>query len=202
VARPSQTELAVLGALSTGPMTGYEIRGSITGVLGHFWHESFGQIYPALNRLEAQGAVRRRSPGRTSGSVFELTRSGRRRLTALLAEPGPTPPARNALLLRLFFGTHLPDGGARHLLADAEARASAALEEYAAVRTEIEGAADAPATTDAADPGDPARPAPTADPEQAYRTMTLSFGEHMARAQQAWARECLAMLEGVSRARG
>ncbi len=123
MARPSQTELAVLGALSTGPMTGYEIRGSITGVLGHFWHESFGQIYPALSRLEAQGAVRRRSPGRTSGSVFELTRSGRRRLTALLAEPGPTPPARNALLLRLFFGTHLPDGGARDLLADAEARA-------------------------------------------------------------------------------
>jgi len=207
VARPSQTELAVLGALSTGPMTGYEIRGSITGVLGHFWHESFGQIYPALGRLEAQGAVRRRSPGRTSGSVFELTRSGRRRLTALLAEPGPTPPARNALLLRLFFGTHLPDGGARDLLADAEARASAALEEYAAVRSEIEGVTegvpDATAITAAAPPTEePARPAPPADPEQAYRTMTLSFGEHMARAQQAWARECLTMLEGVSGARG
>ncbi|WP_377643412.1 PadR family transcriptional regulator [Oryzobacter terrae] len=183
MARPSQTELAVLGALSTGPMTGYEIRGAITGVLGHFWHESFGQIYPALGRLESQGAVRRRAPGRTSGSVFELTRSGRRRLRALLAEPGPTPPARNALLLRLFFGAHLPDGGARDLLADAEARAAAALEEYTAVRDEIEE-----------------EPAP--DPEQAYRTMTLSFGEHMARAQQAWARECLAMLEGGSRARG
>ena len=211
MARPSQTELAVLGALSTGPMTGYEIRGSITGVLGHFWHESFGQIYPALSRLEAQGAVRRRSPGRTSGSVFELTRSGRRRLTSLLAEPGPTPPARNALLLRLFFGTHLPDGGARDLLADAEARASAALEEYAAVRSEIEGGTEgateggtgATAISAAAPPTDePARPAPPSDPEQAYRTMTLSFGEHMARAQQAWARECLAMLEGVSRARG
>ncbi len=192
MARPSQTELAVLGALSTGPMTGYEIRASITGVLGHFWHESFGQIYPALGRLEAEGAVRRRAPGRTSGSVFELTRPGRRRLTALLAEPGPTPPARNALLLRLFFGTHLPDGGARDLLADAEARAGAALEELAAVRSEIEA--------DAA-PGRQA-PSPTVDPEQAYRTMTLSFGEHMARAQQAWARECLTVLEGVSRARG
>ena len=210
MARPSQTELAVLGALSTGPMTGYEIRGSITGVLGHFWHESFGQIYPALSRLEAQGAVRRRSPGRTSGSVFELTRSGRGRLTALLAEPGPTPPARNALLLRLFFGTHLPDGGARDLLADAEARASAALEEYAAVRSEIEGGTEGATERDRRDRhqrcraahGEPAPPAPAADPEQAYRTMTLSFGEHMARAQQAWARECLAMLEGVSRARG
>ncbi len=194
MARPSQTELAVLGALSTGPMTGYEIRASITGVLGHFWHESYGQIYPALGRLEAQGAVRRSAPGRTSGSVFELTRSGRRRLTALLAEPGPTPPARNALLLRLFFGTHLPDGTARDLLADAEARAGAALEEYAAVRSEIEG--------EAAPRPQPRSPAADPDPEQAYRTMTLSFGEHMARAQQAWARECLTMLEGVSRARG
>jgi DNA-binding PadR family transcriptional regulator len=46
MARQAQTSTAVLGALSVEPMTGYEIRQVIADVLGHFWHESFGQIYP------------------------------------------------------------------------------------------------------------------------------------------------------------
>ena len=55
MARRSQTELAVLGALSTGPMSGYELRAAISEVLGHFWHESYGQIYPCLAALEEAG---------------------------------------------------------------------------------------------------------------------------------------------------
>ncbi len=46
--RTNQTDTAVLGALSVMPMTGYAVRESIRDVLGHFWSESFGQIYPAL----------------------------------------------------------------------------------------------------------------------------------------------------------
>ena len=45
MARPSQTDLAVLAALSIGPMTGYALRETITTELGSFWSESFGQIY-------------------------------------------------------------------------------------------------------------------------------------------------------------
>jgi DNA-binding PadR family transcriptional regulator len=186
MARPSQTELAVLGALSTGPMSGYELRRAITEVLGHFWHESYGQIYPCLSVLEAAGAVRRSGPGRTSGTVFEITASGESRLRGLLAEPHTSPPARNGLLLRLFFGSHLPPGAAESLLGDAEDAARRALDGYATVRA---GLGD-----------DPSR-------EQALRTITLSFGEHLARAQVAWAQESLTALaalddEDSPRARG
>ncbi len=181
MARRSQTELAVLGALSTGPMSGYEVRAAIAGSIGHFWHESFGQIYPALGTLEEAGAVRRRSAGRTSGSVFELTAGGADRLRALLAEPHAPVRARNGLLLRLFFGRHLPAGAAGQLLAEAEAGAAAALAEYGTIRAGL--------------PEDPG-------PEQRYRTMTLSFGEHMARAQLEWARECLAELPSIEAAEG
>ncbi len=168
MARRSQTELAVLGALSTGPMSGYELRAAITEVLGHFWHESYGQIYPCLAALEEAGAVRRRGPGRTSGTVVEITDVGEARLRELLAEPHPAPPARNGLLLRLFFGTHLPPGGAQALLHESEEGARAALDRYARVREQV---------------GD------DESPEQTLRTITLSYGEHMARAQLAWARE-------------
>lgn len=179
--RPPQTEIAVLGALSTGPMSGYEVRRAITEVLGHFWHESYGQIYPCLAALERAGSVRRTGPGRTSGTVFEITATGEERLRELLAQPYAGPPARNGLLLRLFFGTHLPPGAPEELLARARDAAGAALEEYAAVRAALDD--------------DPGR-------EQALRTLTLSYGEHMARAQLAWAQESLDALEEAARARG
>lgn len=184
MARPAQTELAVLGALSTGPMTGYELRQAITEVLGHFWHESFGQIYPCLTALEQAGSVRRTGPGRTSGTVFEITPTGEQRLGALLAQPHTSPPARNGLLLRLFFGSHLPPGAAESLLAEAGDAAQRALDDYAAVRASLDD--------------DPSR-------EQALRTITLSYGEHLARAQLTWAGESLAALAtagGGRRARG
>jgi DNA-binding PadR family transcriptional regulator len=173
VPRHSQTDLAVLGALSTGPMTGYEVRVTITETLGHFWSESYGQIYPALAALEADGLVRRASSGRTSGTRFEITVAGVTQLENLLAEPHRAPTPRNGLLLRLFFGTHLRAGEAEALLTDARDQADRALAQYAAVREEI---------------GD------DTSPEQAYRTMTLSYGEHVARATLAWAEESLAAL--------
>lgn len=174
VARTSQTETAVLGALSIEPMSGYALRATIVETLGHFWHESYGQIYPALARAEDAGHVRRRSGGRTSGSVFELTDAGRRRLRELLTEPVETGPARNALLLRLFFGNVLGPGACRELLADAERRAADALETYAAIRREL-----------AHEDDDPGRP---------YRLLTLSYGEAMARALRQWARESAVVL--------
>ena len=96
MARTSQTELAVLGALSTGAMTGYEVRAAITQTLGAFWHESFGQIYPTLSRLEASGAIRPAdaSPddrpsraGGTSRRRYAITSAGQMQLRTLLAEP-------------------------------------------------------------------------------------------------------------------
>lgn len=167
--RPSRTELAVLGVLSTAPMTGYEVRSVISETLGHFWHESFGQIYPALQALEEAGHVRRTGRGPGSRRVAEITASGRARLRELLAEPVATPPPRNGTLLRLFFGTELAPGAARTLVDEAVRRADEALAGFAAVRAEVSG---------------------DDSPEQAFRTMTLSYGEHVARAQLAWAQEC------------
>ena len=50
---PSTTN-AMLGLLSLGPATGYELRQLIEGTVGNFWKESFGQIYPSLRQLIAE----------------------------------------------------------------------------------------------------------------------------------------------------
>ncbi|WP_411722563.1 PadR family transcriptional regulator [Mycetocola sp.] len=48
MARSDQSQTAILGALSIMPMTGYTLREEIRDTLGHFWSESFGQIYSTL----------------------------------------------------------------------------------------------------------------------------------------------------------
>ena len=55
------TPNALLGLLSLGPMSGYDIRQLIPQSIGHFWSESYGQIYPGLKRLAAAGLVEKKT---------------------------------------------------------------------------------------------------------------------------------------------
>ncbi len=137
MARQAQTAAAVLGALSIEPMSGYEIRQAITTVLGHFWHESFGQIYPCLAELERDGLVSATPGPRPRSSKYRITPSGRARLHDLLAEP-PTPqPPRNGVLLRVFFGSALSRDEIAALLDEQEAAALGRLATYAGIRAGI-----------------------------------------------------------------
>jgi DNA-binding PadR family transcriptional regulator len=182
MARASQTETAVLGALSVMPMTGYALREAIREVLGHFWSESFGQIYPALAELEQRGDVRRVGSGRTGASTFAITPAGEARLKELLGEPVQQVPPRNGLMLRLFFGRQLGPRACRSLVLGARAEAQRRLAQFAAIRhepPEAETAQDRP-----------------------YWLLTVSAGEHAARAAIAWADEALAALDELERPDG
>src|SRR5664279_622726 len=129
-ARANQTATAVLGALSVAPMTGYALREAIRDVLGHFWSESFGQIYPTLALLEAEGHVERTAGARPGSFIFTLTGSGKEHLRRLLGEPISVVPPRNGLLLRLFFGRTLGVEGCQALLHTARDDARRKLGEY------------------------------------------------------------------------
>jgi DNA-binding PadR family transcriptional regulator len=175
MSRQQTTGLAVLGALSVQPMSGYAVRAAITGTLGHFWSESFGQIYPTLARLEAEALIVRDADGKTSGSTFRLTPSGRARLVDLLHEPIAAAPPRNGTLLRLFFGGLLGVDECRAILRNARARAEQQLATLDAIRHGLEAET-------------------AADPDARYRLVTVIAGQHSARAAIAWADESLALL--------
>ena len=176
--RRSQTETAVLGALSVEPMTGYAVREAIRDVLGHFWSESFGQIYPTLARLERHGFIRRRGSPRSGSSTFAITAAGRRRLQELLGEPIQPEPQRNGLMLRLFFGRQLGPDECRSLIEGARADALRRLEEFRAIRDEVE------------------RDDAHAD-DRPYWLLTVAAGEQSARAAIAWADEALEALQQI-----
>ena len=50
-------ELAVLGLLSEQPLHGYELKKRLSETLGFLWGVSYGSLYPALRRLERDGAI-------------------------------------------------------------------------------------------------------------------------------------------------
>ena len=176
MARRSQTSTAILGALSIEPLTGYEIRQAITSVLGHFWHESYGQIYPCLTELEADGLVSSAPGDRAHSSRFAITPRGRRCLRQLLAEaPVPQPP-RNGVLLRTFFGEAMAPQDLTRMLDTVIADAHARLASYAGIRDEI-----------ARDPRYP--------DHGRYWEATVRAGELSAQAQITWATETRAALD-------
>ena len=175
MARVSQTELAVLGVLSVQPMTGYAVRDAIRDVLGHFWSESFGQIYPTLTRLHRAGLLERHEGARPGSSTYALTSAGHQRLTTLLGQPErPTPP-RNGLMLRLFFGRTIGPEACAALVREAKTHAEQQLLDYREIRAELAGE----------DQYAEHRP---------YWLLTVSAGEHTAHASIAWADETLASL--------
>ena len=100
-------------------MSGYDIRRNLEESLSYFWSESYGQIYPALRKLEAArliAPVKQAAPDTRRRKLYTLTAAGRARLRTWLSEPPKPQPPRNELLLKLFFGRHAPPGAcAAHL---------------------------------------------------------------------------------------
>ncbi|MBC7763245.1 MAG: PadR family transcriptional regulator [Candidatus Saccharibacteria bacterium] len=173
--RSDQSQTAILGALSILPMTGYALRQEIRDTLGQFWSESFGQIYPVLAELERNRLVERQEATDSRSSKFSITDAGIARLRELLAEPPQAQNPRNGLMLRLFFGRQLGPEACGQLVLQAREQAVAALARMEAARAEV------------AENGGLAHAAP-------YILLTVSAGEHSARATIAWADEALANL--------
>ena len=126
----------ILGLLSFGARSGYEIKATVDRSTRFFWAASYGQIYPELRRLEAEGLIEGRDApaGGRRRRVYELTSAGRAELEAWLLGLDVTVELRDESLLRLFFADSLPREQALELL---EARRRGH-EEYLAVLHALE----------------------------------------------------------------
>ncbi len=108
----SPTARVILGMISLGNRTGYDIKRVVDKSTRHFWAASYGQIYPELGRLEQAGLVRGRPEpsGGRARTVYELTDSGREALRGWLAsDDEPTYELRDEGMLKLFFSDSLPE---------------------------------------------------------------------------------------------
>jgi PadR family transcriptional regulator, regulatory protein AphA len=99
----------ILGAVSTGPRSGYEIKQLVDKSTRFFWAASYGQIYPELRRLEELGLLSGSSEprGGRRRRVYRVTAEGRRALAEWLASDEFVYEVRDEGLLRLFFADAL-----------------------------------------------------------------------------------------------
>src|SRR6476620_7717279 len=116
---PTAVTWAVLGLLSHGPRSGYDVKRVVDRTIRHFWAASYGQIYPELKRLEAARWIAGQEAGRGGRSrrVYGITARGRRELDGWLHGFETRIELRDESLLRLFFADALPVDEALGLLA-------------------------------------------------------------------------------------
>ena len=105
-----QTEYVILGLLSESPMSGYQIKKLVDIRFKFFWSESFGQIFPALKSLSANGLVeavepaeRDESQKRSPKKTYRLTEAGIKALRDWLKLPVERESYRLEILLKLYF---------------------------------------------------------------------------------------------------
>jgi DNA-binding PadR family transcriptional regulator len=108
----SATGRVVLGLIAFGMRTGYDIKAFVDKTTRYFWAASYGQIYPELKQLEAQGLVRGRPEpsGGRARTVYELTEAGEAALRAWLSsDDEQVYELRDEGMLKLFFSDSLPE---------------------------------------------------------------------------------------------
>jgi DNA-binding PadR family transcriptional regulator len=133
-------DLAILGLLKEQPLHGYELKKRLGETLGSLWGISYGSLYPALRRLEHDGAIEsvepdtvaspmpatgsldgdlaaarlRRPPKATrrTRKAYRLTERGDARLSQLLLDDDVSGDDERTFALKLAFCRHL-DADAR-----------------------------------------------------------------------------------------
>lgn len=105
-----KSKYVILGMLARMPQTGYTIKKWIESEYSHFWQESFGQIYPTLKELVADGlAVTSDSTQPVNGRgriVYSITEAGAKELSDWLSEEPEIEKLRYEILLKVSFGEH------------------------------------------------------------------------------------------------
>ena len=92
-------------------MSGYQIVESCKAWFSHFWSESYGQIYPTLKKLHANGDIEKLPPQEDQrGDIYKITSKGQETLKEWLHAPASLPSLRDEYYLKLFSAGAVPIG--------------------------------------------------------------------------------------------
>jgi DNA-binding PadR family transcriptional regulator len=111
----------LLGFLTRGDLTGYELKAAMDESVGFFFGASYGSIYPALRGLEEEDLVRSTlvvQSERPNKKVYGLTPEGRAYFLEALKGSPAEDSFRSEFLMQLFFGNHQDPGRVLALIED------------------------------------------------------------------------------------
>lgn len=175
-----KTDYAILGILTHGPQSGYDIKKRIGESIGYFWQESYGQLYPSLKSMVQKGLVTmhvEKNEGKPDKKVYRITAKGISALKKWLVQPiDGVPKIRHELLLKLFFGIETsPVINIRHVK-EYQEKCVSYLDELKEIKTTIE-----------LNYGE--------NPASMYWLITVSSGMHSLNAEIAWCNETITTLQ-------
>ena len=108
----SVSSYAVLGLLTFGEMSGYDVMKLAQRSVGHFWTPAKSHVYAELRRLAEHGLVSERHVEQTERPdkrVYRTTPEGDRALRRWLEEAEVVPDqVKSVFTLRVFFGSLIP----------------------------------------------------------------------------------------------
>jgi PadR family transcriptional regulator AphA len=176
--REKASRFAVLGMLSLGEkLSGYDIRKVISESTANFWSESYGNIYPVLKRLLAEGAILVAEDEAQSGNrrrrLYSITADGQSMLKEWLRQPARPVPEDNELLLKLFFSAPMPAADSRALVASFRAHLTTQMRSFASLEKVI---AEGTGTRE----------------QKVHWLATLRYGQAVNRALSEWCDETMA----------
>ena len=178
----SRTAYVILGGLSIqSNLTGYELHKAIEENFGSFWGESYGQIYPTLKRLVAEGLIEACKPAsapRKRRQEYALTDAGRACLREWLALPFQNDPPRNEFMLKLFFGRQAAPGVSLAHVRELNERNRRMLATLEAIESM-------------------ARKDQSQNPNKPYWMLTLGLGMALTRAALDWGESALEQLSAM-----
>jgi DNA-binding PadR family transcriptional regulator len=103
-------ELAILGLLKERGMHGYQLKKRLADTLGSFWQVSYGSLYPALKRLQREGAIEMIFPREQVGrrkNVYRITSKGEELFAELLERAGHEATDDSGFSVRFAFFQYL-----------------------------------------------------------------------------------------------
>lgn len=130
MATKNKTRYAILGVLSMGPCSGYDIKKFCDQTISHFWHENFGHIYPVLGKLSEAGLIEPAGDSEDRRKAYRITEAGLTEFHGWLGEPAAVQPPRSELLLKLFFGGQARDSDVTGFIAETRKRHVSRLDHY------------------------------------------------------------------------
>lgn len=136
------TTWAVLGMLTFGEMSGYDLGKLIERSISRFgFQPAKSQVYATLRRLVALGWATERAVAqrdRPDKRVYRITPEGERALRGWLESPAVEPEVvRSPFLLKVFFGARIPTETLLAQMKEAHRRAIEELESLEEVEREI-----------------------------------------------------------------
>ncbi|CAB1060489.1 Transcriptional regulator, PadR family [Olavius sp. associated proteobacterium Delta 1] len=179
--KENKTKYSVLGILSYGPKSGYDIKKFYQQSIAGFWSESYGQIYPILKRLAEEGLATKsiqKQEGKPDRHIYAITDKGREELQRWLVEPIGRYIGRHEILLKLIFGRQISLNGNIIQIERFRERQLGELKEVERLRKRSETQK-------------------TDDPNLPYWLLAFDYGKHVNEAYIQWAEKALAALHNM-----